>query len=107
MRASTLLALVPLAAAAPSVRHPAPVLVPRGGNHIDGQYIVRMKKDSISTAVESAISSIAAGADYTYQRGFSGFAAKLTDEELEKLKNDPSVCNSYTTCASSISNHEY
>ena len=91
MRAATLLALVPMAAALPSVHRQAPVLVPRGGNQIEGKYIVRMKSNSVSASVESAISSIAAEADYTYARGFTGFAASLTPEELEKLKNNPNV----------------
>jgi len=92
MRASTLLALIPFAAAAPSVhQRRAPVIVPRGGNHIDGKYIVRFKKDTISTAVDSAISSISADADYTYSRGFNGFAASVTEDELENLRNNPMV----------------
>ena len=92
MRASTLLSLIPMAAAAPSaLTRRAPVVVPRGGNHIEGKYIVRMKADSISTAAESAISSIAADADYTYKRGFSGFAASLTPQELENLRDNESV----------------
>lgn len=98
MRAATLLGLIPLAAAAPHTTnlkrdHPAPVVVPRGGNHIDGKYIVRFKKDTISAsaAVSSAISSIKADADYTYKRGFSGFAATLEADELTNLRNNPSV----------------
>ncbi|KAL6868834.1 hypothetical protein ACO1O0_000156 [Amphichorda felina] len=91
MRAATLLALIPMAAGLPSVQRQAPVLVPRGGNQIDGKYIVRMKNNAMSTAVDSAISSITAKADYTYSRGFSGFAASLTPEELEKLKSNPNV----------------
>ncbi|KAI6779266.1 Cuticle-degrading protease-like protein [Emericellopsis cladophorae] len=92
MLVSTLLALLPMAAAAPSaVRGPAPVVVPRGGTHIEGKYIVRMKSNTVSTAVHSAISSIKADADYTYQRGFAGFAASLDDDELRALQNDPNV----------------
>jgi hypothetical protein len=96
MRAATLLSLIPLAAAAPHMTakrdSPAPVLIPRGGNHIDGKYIVRMKKDVVGTAaVTSAISSIKADADYEYKTGFSGFAATLEAAELESLRNNPSV----------------
>lgn len=97
MRASTLLALLPLAMAAPSKRaSPAPVIVPRGGKAISDKYIVRMKSDSISTAVTSAVDSIEADADYTYSRGFNGFAASLTEKELEGLKNDPNVSGAPT-----------
>ena len=94
MRASTLLALIPMAMAAPSsVKRDAPaaVIAPRNAQLVESHYIVRMKKDSVSTAVSSAISAIAADADFTYTKGFSGFAATLTEEELETLRNNPSV----------------
>lgn len=94
MRASTLLALVPMAMAAPSTIKrdaPASVVVPRNAQLVESHYIVRFKKDSITTAVSSAISSIAADADFTYSKGFSGFAATLTEEELETLRNNPAV----------------
>lgn len=97
MRSATLLSLLPLAMAAPFTSNnmkrdrPAPVIIPRGGNHIDGKYIIRMKSDSATTAVESAISAIKADADYTYTLGFSGFAATLDDDELEKMQTDPNV----------------
>lgn len=95
MRSATLLALLPMALAAPHAQvkrdYPAPVIVPRGGTHIEGKYIVRMKKDTISTAVSSAISSIKSDADYTYTRGFNGFAATLEADELSNLRNDANV----------------
>jgi subtilisin family serine protease len=94
MKASTLLALVPMAMAAPSTIKrdaPASVVVPRNAQLVESHYIVRFKKDSITTAVSSAISSIAADADFTYSKGFSGFAATLTEEELETLRNNPAV----------------
>jgi hypothetical protein len=37
------------------------------------------------------IESIEADADYTYSKGFGGFAASLKDDELNKLKHDPNV----------------
>lgn len=92
MRSATLLALLPLAMAAPSKRSsPAPVIKPRGAQLIDGKYIIKMKSDTISTAVTSAISSIKADADYTYSSRFNGFAATLTPEELETLQGDANV----------------
>ncbi|RFU80262.1 serine protease precursor [Trichoderma arundinaceum] len=92
MRASTLLALLPLAMAAPSRRaSPAPVLIPRGTQLVEGKYIVKMKAEAHTAAVDTAIASIKADADYTYTHSFSGFAASLTSAEIEKLKNDPSV----------------
>lgn len=83
-----------MALAAPSTVKrdaPAPVIAPRNAKLIEDKYIIKFKKDSISTAVSSAISAIAAEADYTYSKSFAGFAATLTKAELEKLQNDPSV----------------
>jgi subtilisin family serine protease len=94
MRAATLLALVPMAAAVPFTMKrdsPAPILKPRSGLAISNKYIVRMKDGSFTTAVSSAISSIKADADYTYTRGFNGFAATILDDELVALQNDPNV----------------
>jgi subtilisin family serine protease len=92
MRAATLLALVPLALAAPAKRSsPAPLVVPRDAEPVQGKFIVRFKNDAVSTAEVSAISSIAANADYTYSTAFRGFAASLSDEELGALRDDPTV----------------
>ncbi|KFA71601.1 hypothetical protein S40288_03662 [Stachybotrys chartarum IBT 40288] len=94
MRASTLLALAPLAAAVPfnmKRDSPAPVLIPRSGRAIAGKYIVRMKDGTFSTAVSSAIQTIKADADHTFHRGFNGFSASLEDDELENLRHDPNV----------------
>lgn len=92
MRTATLLALLPLAFAAPSKRaEPAPVLRPRGVQLVDGKYIVKMKSGVRATSVSSAVSSIEADADYTYSKSFNGFAASLKEDEIEKLKHDPNV----------------
>ncbi|KAF4120877.1 Serine protease, subtilisin family [Geosmithia morbida] len=94
MRASTLLALLPVAMAAPSIvkrSSLAPIITPRDAQVIDGKYIVKFKDDIIKTAVTSAISSISAKADYTYSEAFNGFAGSLTPEEVETLQNDPTV----------------
>lgn len=92
MRTATLLALLPLAFAAPSKRaEPAPVLRPRGVQLVDGKYIVKMKSGVRATSVSSAVSSIEADADYTYSKSFNGFAATLKEDEIEKLKHDPNV----------------
>ena len=93
MRASTLLAILPLACAAPSKRaSPAPVLVPRNAQVIEGKYIVKFKCDAKSDAVSAAVSSITADADYTYSHSFHCFAASLSKAEVEKLQNNPQVC---------------
>lgn len=92
MRVSSLLAFLPLAMAVPSRRSsPAPVLVPRGAQVLEGKYIVKMRTEAHVSAVESAISGVSAGADHRYSHSFSGFAAALTPGELEILKNDPNV----------------
>jgi subtilisin family serine protease len=95
MRSATLLALLPLAMAAPNAIErrdtPAPVLKPRGAQLVEGKYIIKMKSGSISTATASAIQSITADADYTYSNRFNGFAASLTSAELEAMRLDPNV----------------
>lgn len=98
MRSATLLALLPLAMAAPSVvkrDSPAPLVKPRGADVVQGKYIVKFKKDvgtaSIESVIDSAIASVAADADYVYKSKFSGFASSLTDAEVEALQNDPNV----------------
>jgi subtilisin family serine protease len=92
MRAATLLALLPLAAAAPARRSsPAPILRPRDAQLVEGKFIVRMKSESMKASVMTAVSSIAAEADYTYSKAFNGFAASLSQSELEDLQNNPDV----------------
>ncbi|KAJ3521368.1 hypothetical protein NM208_g13321 [Fusarium decemcellulare] len=92
MRSATLLALLPLAFAAPSKRaEPAPILRPRGSKLVDGKFIVKMKSGVQTASVSTAVSSIEADADYTYSKSFTGFAASLKEGELEKLRNDPNV----------------
>lgn len=92
MRSAALLTLLPLALAAPAKRaSPAPVLVPRGAQVVDGKYIVRMKGEVKGEAVSSAVSSIEADADHTYSHAFHGFAASLTAEELARLQENPDV----------------
>ncbi len=94
MRSATLLALLPLAMAAPSIRRasPAPLVTPRGAQLVEGKYIIKFKNEVGTESVSSAIASIEADADYVYNSGkFNGFASSLTKEELESLQNDPNV----------------
>ncbi|RYP70853.1 hypothetical protein DL769_004828 [Monosporascus sp. CRB-8-3] len=95
MRSATLLALLPLAMAAPGgVKRdsPAPLVKPRGAELVEGKYIVKMKNTVSTASVDSAIASVAADADYVYKNGkFQGFASSLTDAEVEALQNDPNV----------------
>ena len=93
MHSAALLALLPLALAAPSVRReaPAPVHVPRGVELVEDSYIVKFKSTVGTASVNSAISSIAAKADFTYTKKFNGFAATLTKKEVDQLKNSKDV----------------
>ncbi|KAI0428554.1 proteinase T-like protein [Xylaria sp. FL1042] len=92
MRFTTLLALMPLALAAPSRRaSPAPLHVPRstGDNLVEGKYIVKMYDDAVETSLHTAM---AAEPDHIYNvPGFKGFASALTLEEVETLQNHPDV----------------
>ena len=95
MRSATLLALLPLAMAAPSVvtkrDSPAPLVAPRGASLVDGKYIIKFKNQVGTSSVDTAISSLSSKADYVYKNHFQGFAGSLTPEELENLRNDPNV----------------
>ena len=94
MRTATLLALLPLAMAAPSKKRdsPAPVLRPRGATVVEGKYIVKMKSDAAAGSVNVAMKGVASDADYIYNSGkFSGFASSLSDDEVKTLQDDPNV----------------
>ncbi|KDN67528.1 putative subtilase [Colletotrichum sublineola] len=95
MHAATLLALLPLAAvAAPSKRaQPAPLIKPRGAALVANKYIVRLKNEAKTGALQSVMSIFSADADHVYNFGnaLRGFASTLNDTEIEKLQNDPDV----------------
>jgi subtilisin family serine protease len=93
MRASVLLALLPLAAAAPAIQKRAPLVTPTGDAEIvEGKYIVKMKEvaSNVRVKVDSAVQSIAADADTVFEN-IGAFAATLTDEEVETLRDNPDV----------------
>lgn len=93
MRAETLLALLPLVAAAPHTKR-APLHVPRDVELIEGKFIVKFKdpKEGEFSAqkLDDAVIDIASRADYTYDN-INGFAASLTEEEIDTLRSDPNV----------------
>lgn len=95
MRFSTLLALIPLALAAPSKRSsPAPLHVPRdtGSNLIAGKYIVKLYDHVATESLQRTMTTTAAKPDHVYDvPGFKGFASALTSTEIENLKNHPDV----------------
>lgn len=87
MRLATFSTLLPLALAVPSRR--APLFTRDEG--FAGKYIVKVKTDgSVSASINSAISSIAAKADHIYHN-VGGFSATLSPEEVEILRDHPSV----------------
>ncbi|VUC21225.1 unnamed protein product [Clonostachys rosea] len=88
MRSSLLLAALPLAAASPLNR--APLMTRDDADVLEGKYIVVMKKGAEISDVNGAISNIAGEAEYVYNN-LGGFAASLTDEEVDSLRNNPSV----------------
>lgn len=93
MRAATLLALLPMAMAAPQAKRasPAPLLVPRNAELIEGKYIVKMKDGLVAATVNGLVSTLSSAADYTYSRKFNGFAGSLSDKEIDDLRADPNV----------------
>lgn len=93
MRAATLLALLPMAMAAPSAKRssPAPLLVPRNAELIEGKYIVKMKDGLVAATVNGLVSTLSSTADYTYSRKFNGFAGSLSEKEIDDLRADPNV----------------
>lgn len=91
MRSAALITLLPLALAVPSRRAP---LYTRDGD-ITNKYIIKINSDGSSSAsIESAISSMAEHAGHIYAN-VGGFSATLSPEEVENLRNNPSVsaCN--------------
>ncbi|KAI1435328.1 proteinase T-like protein [Xylaria sp. CBS 124048] len=90
MRFYALLALVPLALAAPSRRaSPAPLYVPQN-SLIQGKYIVKLHDNANAKALHIAMA--ASKPDHVYDvPGFKGFASTLTAAELKNLQDHPDV----------------
>ncbi|KAI1074555.1 subtilisin-like protein [Whalleya microplaca] len=93
MRSAAFLSLLSLAFAAPAKRaEPAPILRPRGSQLIEGKYIVKLYDTSAVSALEDSLSTFTADADHVYNvEGFKGFAASLTDADLETIQSHPDV----------------
>jgi len=87
MQLSVLLALLPLALAAP-----APMIVPRAGAPIPGRYIVKMKNENMQQMVNSALKLLRKDPLHTYGfAGFGGFAADMQDDIVKLIRNLPGV----------------
>ncbi|KAF2423643.1 subtilisin-like protein [Tothia fuscella] len=76
----------------------APLLEQRDGQTIPGKYLVVLKPGSVASRSPGILSNLANGAianvhqDHTYSVGdFKGFAASLTDVQVEALKADSQV----------------
>jgi hypothetical protein len=86
MRSAALLSLLPALALG------APVIQARDGKVIPGSYIVMLKESDGVTATSeefvSLLSTVEKSHDFT---SLNGFAAELTEEQLESLKNSPEV----------------
>ena len=93
MHLSTLVAVLPLVAAAPAKRaEPAPLLAPRGDARLIAyKYIVKFRDGSAPSTVECALKSLAGEADHIYSNVLSGFSATLSRPALDRLRDHPDV----------------
>jgi hypothetical protein len=83
MKLSVLLALLPLALAAP-----APIIIPRASDPIPGSYIVKMKDCNLEELQNRIDQHLKKDATHVYNFGnFCGFAADMTDDNVELFRN--------------------
>ncbi|KAF2130371.1 oryzin precursor [Dothidotthia symphoricarpi CBS 119687] len=87
MQLSLLLALLPLALAAP-----APIIVPRAGSPIPGKYIVKLENKNLQSLIDAALKHLVKKPDHVYTFGnFGGFAGEMADDIVELIRNLPGV----------------
>jgi hypothetical protein len=87
MKLSVLLALLPLALAAP-----APIILPRAGSPIPGRYIVKLQNQDLENLINTALKLLRKDPAHTYKfGGFGGFAADMADDIVELIRNLPGV----------------
>lgn len=92
MQLSVLLALLPLALAAP-----APMIIPRAGSPIPGRYIVKMKNENLQNLINTALAILQKDPVHTYGFGnFGGFAADMADDIVDLIRNLPGVSLPYS-----------
>lgn len=93
MHLSSLLALVPLALAAPAPANSrAPILQPRGGQIVPGKYIVKLRDGVTDGVLDTVMGKLgSAKADHVYKGSFKGFASKIDSKLLEVLRDIPEV----------------
>lgn len=95
---ATLLALLPLALAAPALPKrdaPAPLIRSRNAQLIPGKYIVKMKDEVTTASLQDFINDVAdsASVDHVYKASsaFRGFAGRLDAQSLAALRDHPDV----------------
>ena len=98
MKTAAILALVPLALAAPASivnkreGGPAPILRPRDAKLLKDKYIVKLRTGSTVAAVNDAMDLFEGDADHVYTvDGFKGFSATLDGAALDAITNHPEV----------------
>lgn len=86
MKFSTILALLPLAIAAPT-----PANVPRDGTPIPGQYIVKLRSSGgqdLQLLLSTVFKMLEKDVAHTYNfSGFLGFAAPMSDSVVKLIRS--------------------
>lgn len=92
MRFSTILAFLPLALSAPSIKReePAPLLEARG-QAISGKYIVKLRDGSPLASLQKALSMLGGDADHVFENLFSGFAGSMNSAVVKLVRMHPDV----------------
>jgi hypothetical protein len=93
---STLLALLPLAIAAPTTSGPidkrAPIIQARSGQVIPGKYIVKLKDSAAESALNAVIAKLGkTKATHVFKGKFKGVASSLDDATLSAIQSLPDV----------------
>jgi hypothetical protein len=87
MKLESLLAILPLALAAP-----APMIVPRAGSPVPGHYIVKYKNEQPQQCIDTALKHLKKVPTHKYKIGnWNGFAADMPDDVVESIRNLPCV----------------
>lgn len=95
MKLSVLIALLPAVLALP-----APVIVPRAGTPIPGKFIVKMKNQNLENLINTALKLLKKDPAHVYKFGaFGGFAAEMSDDIVDLLRNLPGVGTSFILLA--------
>lgn len=95
MKLSAVLALLPLALAAPSapIDKRAPILEARAGTKVvPGKYIVKFREGASDDVLDKAVKKLGNGkADHVYKHAFRGFAGRIDDKTLDEIRSLPDV----------------